>query len=121
MTVVYDIVLILHFIGLASLLGGFIVQMRSPIKGVNPAMLHGALTQLVTGLILAGLAVPVGETLNTAVVTIKLLVVLIITVLAFVGRTRSRRDAAQTPLWGIIGALTLLNVIIAVWPGVVQG
>jgi len=55
MQIVYDLLVILHFIGLASLLGGFLVQMSSAEKGVNPAMLHGALTQLVTGLLMVGL------------------------------------------------------------------
>ena len=44
---VYDLLLVLHFIGLASLLGGLMVQLSA--RGgrvVNPAMLHGALTQL---------------------------------------------------------------------------
>ena len=36
--------------------GGFFVQMKSKIKVVNPAMFHGALTQLVTGIALVGLA-----------------------------------------------------------------
>lgn len=121
MTIVYDIVLILHFIGLASLLGGFLAQMRAGDKGVNPAMLHGAILQLVTGVILVGLASSgaVSETLNNAVVTIKLLVVVVILILAIVGR---RRQATPQPaLWGIIGGLTLLNIVIAVLPGVVQG
>ena len=63
------------FIGLASLLGGFIVQMKSPDKGVNPAMLHGALTQLVTGVLLVGIAsaglVP-GEEVDHAKIAVKL-------------------------------------------------
>lgn len=44
MTFLYNLILVLHFAGLASLLGGVIVQAKSPEKGVNPAMLHGALT-----------------------------------------------------------------------------
>ena len=55
MDIVYDIILILHFIGLASVVGGFLAQMKSSDRGVNPAMVHGALTQLVTGLLLVGL------------------------------------------------------------------
>ena len=55
MEFLYNLIVVLHFVGLASLLGGFIVQMKSPDKGVNPAMLHGALTQLVTGVVLVGL------------------------------------------------------------------
>ena len=115
MTFVYNLLVVLHFIGLASLLGGFLVQMRSAEKGVNPAMVHGALTQLVTGVLMVGI-VEMGlvedETLNMAKIGTKLVVVLIITVLAFVGR---KRPLPQTGIWGAIGALTLLNVVLAVF------
>ena len=115
MEFVYNAILVLHFIGLAALLGGFIVQMRSPDKGVNPAMWHGALTQLVTGVLLVGIAsagLVSGEEVDHAKIAVKLVIVLIITVLAFVGR---RRTPPQTALWGTIGALTLAKVVIAVF------
>jgi hypothetical protein len=112
---VYNLLVVLHFIGLASLLGGFIVQMKSPEKGVNPAMFHGALTQLVTGVLLVGIAsaglVP-GEEVDHAKIAVKLVIVLIITALAFIGR---KRTPPQVGLWGAIGALTLVNVVIAVF------
>ncbi len=115
MTIVYNIVVVLHFIGLASLLGGFLVQMRSSDKGVNPAMLHGALTQLITGIIMQGMlesgAVGDGE-VNTWKLATKLGITLVVTVLAFVGR---RRTPPQVAFWGLIGALTLVNVILAVF------
>lgn len=115
MEFVYNLLVVLHFIGLASLLGGFLVQMRSADKGVNPAMLHGALTQLVTGVLLVGIAsaglVP-GEEVDNAKITVKLVIVLIITALAFIGR---RRTPPQVPIWAAIGALTLVNVVIAVF------
>ena len=44
MQLLYNLILVLHFVGLASLLGGFIVQMKSADRGVNPARWHGALT-----------------------------------------------------------------------------
>ena len=115
MTVVYNILLVLHFVGLASLLGGFIVQMRSPEKGVNAAMLHGALTQLVTGVLMVGIAesgAVDGEAMNMGKIMTKLIIVAIITVLAFFGR---RKSGPQTGVWATIGALTLVNVIIAVF------
>lgn len=113
MQFVYDLIVILHFIGLASLLGGFLVQMSSSEKGVNPAMLHGALTQLVTGLLMVGLieSGSVDEEANMTKISVKLGIVLVITVLAFIGR---RKQPPQVALWGIIGALTLANVVIAV-------
>ncbi|MFM9134120.1 MAG: hypothetical protein ACKOT0_01560 [bacterium] len=115
MEFVYNVLLVLHFIGLASLLGGFLVQMRSEDKGVNPAMLHGALTQLVTGILMMGIleaGLLPDETANVTKLTVKLLVVIVITVLAFIGR---RRTPPQVALWATIGALTLVNVLIAVF------
>lgn len=118
MQFVYNVLVFLHFVGLASLLGGFLVQMRSPEKGVNPAMLHGALTQLVTGLLMVGIVesnlLPDEEPLNMMKISAKLLVVLVITVLAFIGR---RKTGPQVGLWGVIGGLTLLNVALAVFWG----
>ena len=115
MEFVYNLLVVLHFIGLASLLGGFLVQMKSADKGVNPAMLHGALTQLITGVLLVGIAsaglVP-GEEVDHAKIAVKLVIVLIITALAIVGR---KRTPPQVGLWGAIGALTLVNVVIAVF------
>jgi hypothetical protein len=113
--IVFNVIVVLHFIGLASLLGGFLVQMSSAQKGVNPAMLHGALTQLVTGLLMMGIleaGLLEGETANVTKLSVKLAITLIITILAFVGR---RRPLPQVGFWGAIGALTLVNVILAVF------
>lgn len=116
MEFLFNLVVVLHFVGLASLLGGFIVQMKSPDKGVNPAMLHGALTQLVTGVVMVGLlesdVLDDEEAPNMTKIGIKLIVVLIITALAWIGR---KKPAPQVGLWATIGALTLLNVVIAVF------
>ena len=118
MEFLFNIIVVLHFIGLASLLGGVIVQMKSADKGVNRAMLDGALTQLVTGIIMVGMisAGLLGEEeklgLDHAKIGVKLLVVIVITILAFVGR---KKPLPQKGLWAAIGLLTLLNVIVAVF------
>lgn len=114
MSFVYNALLFLHFIGLASLLGGFLVQITSSEKGVNRAMVDGAVTQLVTGLAMFSIADMglVEEELEPIKFTVKLAIVIVITVLAFVGR---RKPAPQVGLWATIGALTLVNVAIAVF------
>ncbi len=113
MDFIYNLVVILHFIGLASLVGGFIVQMSSPDKGVNAAMFHGALTQLITGLIMVGMVEggAVEDELNMTKISVKLAVVLVVTVLAFIGR---KKTPPQVALWGAIGALSIANIFIAV-------
>ena len=113
MEFVYNLVLILHFIGLASLVGGFIVQITSPTKGINAAMFHGALTQLVTGVILVGLVESgtVDGEVDTTKIAVKLTVVLVVTVLAFFGR---RKTPPQVALWAVIGAMSISNIFISV-------
>jgi hypothetical protein len=104
----------LHFIGLAALFGGFFVQMSSTNKVVNPAMFHGSLTQLVTGLVMVGLAESgaVDEDLNMTKISIKLLIVLVITGIVFVNRKKS---SVSNSIWLSIGLLTLANMAIAVY------
>lgn len=114
MDFIYNLLVILHFIGLASVVGGFLVQMKSPDKGVNPAMLHGALTQLVTGVAMVGLvesSVVADEEIDSTKIAVKLAITLIITVLAFVGR---KKTPPQVAFWGAIGALSITNIFIAV-------
>lgn len=116
MEFLFNVLVVLHFVGLASLLGGFIVQMKSQEKGVNAAMLHGALTQLVTGVLMVGMiesgSLGDDETVNSTKIAVKLVIVLVITALAFVGR---KRTPPQVALWATIGVLTLANVVIAVF------
>jgi hypothetical protein len=120
MQFLYDLFLVLHFIGLAMLLGGFMVQMSSADKVVNRTMLEGALTQLITGFVLVGMlsaGAIEGEAPNNTVVGIKLLILIVITVLAFVGR---KKPPPQVALWAGIGGLTIVNILIAVFAGVTK-
>jgi hypothetical protein len=55
MEFVFHLIVVLHFVGLALLLGAFLVQVKDPQKTVTRWMWDGALTQLVTGLIMVGM------------------------------------------------------------------
>lgn len=114
MEFLHPLLVILHFVGLASLLGGFMVQLKAVAKGkgtINAAMMHGALTQLVTGLALVGLAEAGDGDVNHMKIGIKLAILIVITVLVFVYRKRA--SVASWVVW-LIGALTLANIVIAV-------
>ena len=109
-----NVLVILHFIGLASLLGGFLTQMsafKTKSVVINQAILHGALTQLVTGLLLVAVAEMGEGDVNHMKIGIKLAILIVITVLVFVYRKRA--SVASWVVW-LIGALTLTNIIIAV-------
>jgi len=112
MELVQDLVVVLHFIGLASLLGGFLVQLKPAVKVVNAAMFHGVLTQLVTGLVLVGLMQALEpDDVDNAKIGVKLVVLLVITALVVLGR---RKESVPTRTWALIGGLTVLNVVVAV-------
>jgi hypothetical protein len=115
MDLLRNILLIVHFIGLASLLGGILVQIKPIIAGkgtVVAAMFHGALTQLVTGVLLVGV-IQMGDlgSIDNTKISVKLLVLIVITVLVIVNRKKP--SVSSLVLW-TIGALTLANIVIAV-------
>jgi hypothetical protein len=103
---------VLHFIGLASLLGGFLVQISSTPRVVNNAMVHGIITQLVTGVLLVGIAESGDEPVDHAKIGVKLAVAVVVAVLVFANR---RRDQLTTAAWGLIGGLTIVNIVVAVF------
>ncbi len=115
MTLATDIFLFLHFLGLGALFGGLFTQLRGTPRVVNPAVLHGALTQVVTGLVLVGLHEmredPVPEQFHLKI-GVKLLVATVILVLAFVHRKSSA--LGNGPFWTLLG-LTVLNIAVAVF------
>ena len=106
-----DLVLILHFIGMSALFGGFFVQLRTPTKVVNSAMLHGALTQLVTGILLVGLIYADDGEPDNAKITVKTVIILVISALAWINR---KRDSVSAGVWWAIGLLTVANIAVAV-------
>jgi hypothetical protein len=75
-------------------------------------MFHGALTQLVTGLALVGIAeAALDADVDHMKVGIKLLILLVITGLVWANR---KKEAVSTGIWAAIGGLTIANVVIAV-------
>lgn len=107
-----NLLLVIHFIGFAALFGGAAVQVRAQARVVSAAMLHGALTQVVSGLLLIGVIEGGGESVNSAKMVVKLAVALVISVLCWVNR---RKPSVPPGLFFSIAGLTLLNVVIAVF------
>ncbi len=116
MELLNSVFVILHFVGLASLLGGVLTQIKLLKPGtalVTPAMFHGSLTMLITGLALVGMkyALEDGDEVNNAKIAVKLVVLLVITALVLRNR---KKDAVGSGTVAAIGGLTLLNVVLAV-------
>jgi hypothetical protein len=116
MEILKNLILALHIIGVVALLGGVIYQITPMREGkgrVLPAMMHGAWTMLVTGILLVGLQYPLGNDVNNVKITLKLAVLIAIIAIALLNRKREPVAGWVLPT---IGGLTVLNVVLAtVW------
>ncbi|MFD1830433.1 MULTISPECIES: hypothetical protein [Streptomyces] len=103
----------LHIVGIGALLGGFMTQMKAMGAGearIVPAMLHGALTMLVTGVALVGLNEADDQAVDHVKIGVKLALLVVILALVYVKRDEERVPA---PVFGTVGLLTVANIFIA--------
>lgn len=110
----HSLVLFLHFVGTAALLGGWLATFR------NPTVLQwqhiGAWIQLVTGVALVGLLEMGDGGVNHLKIAVKLVVLIAVLVAAIIGRRKIAKDQpVSTGLAHAVGGLTLVNVAIAVF------
>jgi len=113
MTVLYNVLLVLHLLGWAIVFGGALAGMKKP--SLPAGALHGILTALVTGILMVGLAesTSVGpDAINHMKVGIKLLVAAVATGIVVYG-VKKPAKVTRGFLGGIAG-LVVLNVAIAV-------
>ena len=111
MTVLRLVLLFLHFLGLAGLIGGFVAQVRGPARRITMPILAGALVMLVTGPALIAVDTGLDRAVNDPKMIVKLVVLLVITVPALVFR---RRTLAPTVFFGLSG-LCVAEVAVAVF------
>ncbi len=107
------VLLYLHLIGFALLLGGAVAQYLSGTIRINTAMLWGAVIQLVTGV---GLAAPLrggGENEpDPAKLAVKGVIAVTIFVMVFFSR---KRETVNTGHFLAVIGLTLANAAVAVF------
>lgn len=116
MDLLYKIVLVLHLLGWAMVLGGAILGMR-PAR-LPAGTLHGVLTALVTGIIMVGLgsAGIAGPEPNNTKIGVKLVITLVVTAMVIVAGRRA--ESTSRGMLGGIAGLTVLNIALAVlWGG----
>ncbi len=90
-------------------------DMKAGTARVLPAIMHSAWTMLLTGIILVGLQYAVGNPVNNAKITVKLLVLIAIVVIALINR---KKESVAGWVLPAIGGLTVVNVLLAVlWGG----
>lgn len=108
---------VLHLLGLAAILGGWFADRQGAPAGLK-LLVWGARAQLLTGLILVGLHEGAGDDLNYAKITTKLVIAIVVVGIAEFAAIRGRRGGSYAQLASAAAAVTLINILVAVfWHG----
>jgi hypothetical protein len=107
-----QLLLVVHILGFAALLGGLLVQARSPEKSVNALMRDGAGTAFLAGLLLVGVLEADDVEVNNAKIAVKGVIGLVILVLVM---SNLRKPRISQGLWALILLLTVANICVAVF------
>lgn len=112
MIIVYNIMVFLHIVGAAMIVGIWIGNMKKPT--VHPRQFDGAALQLITGVVMMGLIPALDMDANYAKLGVKFAIALAVGVLAFIGRRKYKKgEDISKGLAQSVGGLALLNVAIA--------
>ena len=107
---VFNIAYGIHMLGILALLHGFFIQMSKENKGIHVTMIYGAITQLVTGIVMSAAKSGSDQPVNSTWLAVKFLVAAIILVVALLGK-KATGDTKK--YWLIVGVLTGFNLLFA--------
>jgi hypothetical protein len=100
----------LHIVGVVAIIVGFGVQVAGGGRGMPKVALHGAATQLLTGVALVGVREADDLPVNMTKISVKLGITLVVLVL--VAANRKRDPVPEGVFYGALG-LVLVNVGLA--------
>ncbi len=104
--------LFVHVLGFAALIGGLLVQAREPVKAVNAAMRDGAGTAFLTGLALVGVLEAGADPVDHAKIGVKLAIGVVVLVLVM---ANLRKERIPQGLWAGLLLLSVVNVAVAIF------
>lgn len=108
-----SVIVLIHILGTAAIVGGWFATFRKPT--VLQWQHVGAWVQLVTGLLLVGLAEMGDGEVNHLKIGIKLVLLIVILVAAVIGRRKvAKNEPVHKGLAHSVGGLALINTAIAV-------
>ncbi|MEV0296323.1 hypothetical protein [Nocardia sp. NPDC050710] len=113
MELVYNVVVATHLLGMAAVVGGYVAGQPK----VSELMVWGARAQLITGLILVGMAESIDsldKDLNMVKVGTKLVISILVAAFAEMGRADAKRGKDIPWMTHAAGGLAIVNVLVAV-------
>lgn len=112
MIILFYILLFLHVVGAAMVVGPWIAAMKTPT--VHPRQRDGALVQVITGIAMMGIIPALGWDANYVKLGIKFAIGLAVAVIAIIGARKVKRgEPVSTGLAHGVGGLGLVNIAIA--------
>ena len=106
------VLLFLHILGFAALLGGLLAQAREPEKKITGIIRDGAGTAFLAGLLLVGVLEAGDSSPNHAKIAVKFVIALVILVLVMANMRKPK--IPQGLYWALTG-LTVLNIAVALF------
>lgn len=115
MDVLQNILLALHILGLALIIGTFAVQLRAKTGFRTDLVLTGAIVQVVTGIALVGVGeAALDRDYNMIKIGVKLTIAVIVLVAAIIAAIVAKRGGRVQPWFHTAGGLAVVNVLVAV-------
>ena len=114
----YNLLLVLHFIGISGLLGGLLAQIAVKPKQLPKFVLHSAWLAFIAAIVMVGInqmmhsddaTVEVLDHIKVAVKSTVLIIILAI------GYLNIKKASLSNKAWGLMTLLTILNIVIAVF------
>lgn len=112
MSIVHGLLVLAHLLGMAAIVGSAVFVARGR---ATPALVWGARAQVVSGLLLVGLAEAGDDPVNHAKVGVKLVVAVAVAACAEIAGGKARRgEGERAQLVTAAGWLAVLNAAVAV-------
>lgn len=109
------LLLALHLVGMAAIIGVFAVQLRQNDNFGVGLLLGGAFGQLVTGIGLVGIAEATDHQLNYFKIGFKLAIALVVAAAAVMVWWKQRKGENAKPFFHTAGGLAVVNLLVAVF------
>lgn len=113
---IYDLLLVIHILGVLGLLGVLLFQIPASAKKIHPGAMHAALLALLAGIALIG----VNSALHNSDASVKLLdhtkfgvKGLVMAIILTLGYKSIKKSSVPTKTWATMLGLSLVNLIIA--------
>ena len=114
----YNLLLVLHFIGISGLLGGLLAQIAVKPKQLPKFVLHSAWLAFIAAVVMVGINQMMHsddatvQALDHIKVAVKSTILLVILALGYLN---IKKTALSNKVWGLMTLLTISNIVIAVF------